>query len=60
MKLDVVSVVVKLPRFLLAQLLIEGLVELTGRVAAALVLLGTTGGAPGMYFLGPLSATSLV
>ena len=54
MKLDVVSVVVeveeesKLPRFLLAQLLVEGLVELTGRVSAAFVLLGTTGGAPGM------------
>ena len=53
-KLDVVSVVVefeevsKLPRFLLAQLLVEGLVELTGRVSTALVLLGTTGGAPGM------------
>ena len=54
MKLDVVSVVVqfeevsKLPRLLLAQLLVEGLVELTGRVSAALFLLGTTGGAPGM------------
>ena len=54
MKLDVVSVVVefeevsKLPRFLLAQLLVEGLVGLIGRVSAALFLLGTTGGAPGM------------
>ena len=54
MKLDVVSVVVEaeevinLPRFLLAQLLVEGLVELTGRVSAAFVLLGTTGGAPAM------------
>ena len=54
MKLDVVSVVVefeevsRLPRFLLAQLLIEGLVGLTGRVSAAFVLLGTTGGAPGI------------
>ena len=54
MKLDVVSVVVEveevsnLPRFLLAQLLVQGLVEFTGRVSAALVLLGTTGGAPGM------------
>ena len=51
MKLDVVSVVVEveevsnLPSFLLAQLLVEGSVELTGRVSAALVLLGTTGGA---------------
>ena len=54
MKLDVVSVVVeveevsKLPHFLLAQLLVEGLVELTGRVSTALFLLGTTGGAPEM------------
>ena len=54
MKLDVVSVVVevdevsKLPRFLFAQLLVEGLVKLNGRVSAALFLLGTTGGAPGM------------
>ena len=54
MKLDVVSVVVeleevsKLPRFLLAQLLVEGFVGLTGRVSAAFVLFGTTGGAPGM------------
>ena len=49
MKLDVVSVVVefeevsKLPRFLLAQLLLEGLVGLTGRVSAALFLLGRRG-----------------
>ena len=54
MKLDVMSVVVeleevsKLPRFLLAQLLVEGLVGLTERVTAALFLLETTGGAPGM------------
>ena len=54
MKLDVVSVVVeveevsKLPRFLLALVLVEGLVKLSGRVSAALFLLGTTGGAPGM------------
>ena len=54
MKLDVVSEVVefeevsKLPRFLLAQLFVEGLVELTGRVSASLFLLGMTGGAPGM------------
>ena len=54
MKLDVVSVVVEveevsiLPRFLLAQLLVEGLVRLTGRVSAALFLLGTTGAAPGI------------
>ena len=54
MKLDVVSVAVedkevsKLPPFLFAQLLVEGLVGLTGRVSAALFLLGTTGGAPGM------------
>ena len=54
-KLDVVSVVVeveevnKLLRFLLAQLLVEGLVGLTGRVSAALfLLLGTTGAALGM------------
>ena len=46
MKLDVVSVVVeveevsKLPRFLLAQLLVEGLVGLSGRVSAALSLFG--------------------
>ena len=66
MKLDVVSVVVEveevsiLPRFLLTQLLVAGLVALTGRVSAALFLLwGTTGAAPGMYTLGNLSATSL-
>ena len=67
MKLDVVSVVVEveevsiLPRFLLTQLLVAGLVALTGRVSAALFLLwGTTGAAPGMYTLGNLSATSLM
>ena len=35
-----VEEVINLPRFLLAQLLVEGLVELTGRVSAALFLLG--------------------
>ena len=65
MKLDVVSVVVEveevsmLPRFLLAQFFVAGLVGLTGRVFAALFLLGTTGAAPGMCTLGPLSVTSL-
>ena len=55
MKLDVVSVVFEveevriLPRFLLAQLLVEGLVGVTRRASAALfLLLGTTGAAPGM------------
>ena len=54
MKLDVVSVVIEfeevsiLPRFLLAQLSVEGLVGLSGRISAALFLLGTTGAAPGM------------
>ena len=55
MKLDVVSVVIEveevniLPRFLLAQFLVAGLVGVTGRVSAALFLLGgTTGAAPGM------------
>ena len=55
MKLDVVSVVVEveevsiLPRFLLAQLLVAGLIGLTGRVSAALfLLLKTTGAAPWM------------
>ena len=49
MKLDVVSVVVEveevsnLPRFLLAQLLVEGLVGLIGRVSAALFLLDAPG-----------------
>ena len=54
-KFDVVSIVFEvegvsiLPRFLLAQFLVEGLVGLTGRVFAALFLLrGTTGSAPGM------------
>ena len=52
MKLDVVSVVVEvekvsiLPRSLLTQFLVAGLVGLTGRVSAALFLwLGTTGAA---------------
>ena len=46
MKLDVVSVVVEveevsiLPRFLLAQLFVEGLVGVTGRVSAALFVSG--------------------
>ena len=54
MKLDVVSVVVEfeevsiLPRFLLAQLLVEGLIRVIGRVSAALFLLGMTGAAPEM------------
>ena len=55
MKLDVVSVVFEveevriLPRFLLALLLVEGLVGVTGRASAALfLLLGTAGAAPGM------------
>ena len=54
MKLDVVSVVSEieevsiLPRFLLAQFFVEGLVGLTGKVSAALLSLGgTTGAAPG-------------
>ena len=66
MKLDVVSVVVEveeisiLPRFLLAQFLVAGLVGLSGRVIAALfVLEGTIGAASGMHTLGPLSVTSL-
>ena len=63
MKLDEISVVFEveevsiLPRFLLAQFLFEGFVGLTEIVFAALILLrGTTGGAPGMQLLGPLSA----
>ena len=54
MKLDVVSVVFEveevsiLPRLLLAQPLVEGLVGVTGRVSAALFLGRTTGAAPEM------------
>ena len=55
MKLDVVSVMVEveevsiLPRSFLAQLLVEGLIGVTGRVSASLfLLLGTTRAAPGM------------
>ena len=55
MKLDEMSVVVEveevsiLPRLLLAQFLVAGLVGLTERVSAALFLLsGTTEAAPGM------------